>query len=400
VAANLALFRDLARDIPQRILALLFNFVGLAAGALIAAYFNVLSSTSWALLLYPGILSVRGAIGGLFCGRMGTALHLGTIRPSILNNTREARSLFYSIITLTFICSVVMGSVSLLFIAFLMGTTVFDGVSVLIVVIATMGLSTLLISPITFEASVLSYRRGLDPDVVVYPIISTVADIIVTICYIMVLSCLLSSPQRSRSLLVLIDGLFLSIVCYLIIKNVQDEVFTRTIKEFMLTLLLVSLIVNVTGFLFKEISNTIGNRAEIYAVYPALIDTMGDVGSIVGSTATTRMALGSLDPSLSSMKRHLREIGSSWSASMVMFGLFSVASSSLYGLGGLKSLFLWMMTVNLLATPVIIVIAITVAILTRRRGWDPDNFLIPIEASLADGITTISLLVAINIIAT
>jgi len=39
-----------------------------------------------------------------------------------------------------------------------------------------------------------------------------------------------------------------------------------------------------------------------------------------------------------------------------------------------------------------------VAILTYRRGWDSDNFVIPIESSLADSITTISLLLALNTI--
>jgi len=398
VRANLSKFRGLAKGLSQSVLALSFNLGGLAAGALIAAYFNILSSTPWSLLIYPGILSVRGAIGGLFSGRMSTALHLGTIRPSILNNTLEARSLFYSIITLTFISSAVMGLIASLFSALLMGATVFDAVSVLLVVIATMGFSILLISPITFGVSVLSYRRGLDPDVVVYPVISTVADIIVTVCYLMVLNSLFSSPQQRWSLLVLIDLFFLSMVCYLVMRNIRDEGFTRTIKEFILTLLLVSLIVNFTGSLLEEISHSIGNRPEIYAVYPALIDTIGDVGSIVGSTATTRMALGSLSPSLSSMKKHLREISSAWSASVVMFGLFSVVSSSLYGFGGLKSLFFQLITVNLLTTPTIIVISLTVAILTRRKGWDPDNFLIPIETSLADGATTLSLLVAITII--
>jgi len=39
-----------------------------------------------------------------------------------------------------------------------------------------------------------------------------------------------------------------------------------------------------------------------------------------------------------------------------------------------------------------------VAVLTFQRGLDPDNFVIPIESSLADGITTISLLAALFLV--
>jgi len=392
---SLANLRELVRELSQPVLSLSFNLGGLVAGALIAANFKVLSSTPWALLVYPGILSVRGAIGGLYCGHMSTALHLGMIRPRILNNTQEAGILFHSVITLTFISSVVMGLIASLFSVFLMGATVSDAFTVLLVVIATMGFSILLISPITFGISVLSYRRGLDPDVVVYPIMSTVSDVIVTVCYLAVLGGLSSSYQIWCPML-LFDLLFLSVVCYLIVVNIQYAGFTSTIREFMITLVLISIIVNVTGSFLNEISNRIGNRPEIYVVYPALIDTLGDVGAIVGSKATTRMALGSLAPALSSIKQLWREIGSTWSASLIMFVLYSIVSSSLYGFGNLKRLFLQLTATNLLTMPLIIVISLTIAILTRRRGWDPDTFLIPIETSLADGLTSLTLLLVLS----
>ncbi|NIR48321.1 MAG: hypothetical protein GWN55_04245, partial [Phycisphaerae bacterium] len=43
-------------------------------------------------------------------------------------------------------------------------------------------------SPITIAVSFLSFRRGLDPDIIVYPVISTVADVLVTLCYILQLN--------------------------------------------------------------------------------------------------------------------------------------------------------------------------------------------------------------------
>ena len=53
---------------------------------------------------------------------------------------------------------------------------------------------------------------------------------------------------------------------------------------------------------------------------------------------------------------------------------------------------------NIVAASCIILIAYAVGILTYRKGWDLDNFVIPIESSLADTITTISLLIVLNVI--
>ena len=53
---------------------------------------------------------------------------------------------------------------------------------------------------------------------------------------------------------------------------------------------------------------------------------------------------------------------------------------------------------SILAASCMILIAYAVCILTYRKGWDPDNFVIPVESSLADTITTLALLTALNVI--
>ena len=52
---------------------------------------------------------------------------------------------------------------------------------------------------------------------------------------------------------------------------------------------------------------------------PPLIATIGGVGSIIGSTATTKLALGLIKPSFSSIKKHINEIGGAWLASIILF---------------------------------------------------------------------------------
>ncbi len=387
----------LTASLGQSFLSLSSNLGAMLAGTFIVLYLNVFTPVPWILALFPGILSIRGSIGGLFSGRLSTGLHLGTVKPSYTENTREFYLLFYAIVTLTLESSIVVGLVASLFSVVLWGASIVDCVSIIVVVISTMGLSIVLISPITIAVSILSFRRGLDPDVTVYPVMATVADILVTLCYILELSVFFSSSLGAY-LIGLTSLIFLGTVLYIVFGNVRENRFVKTIKEFFVVLVLVAFIVNVTGSLLNEIREVVGNRSEIYVVYPALIDTVGSVGSIVGSTATTKLFLGVLKASFSSIKQHLTEIGGAWIASMMMFALYSAISSFTGGTAAFNLLRFTaqLVTTNILAVSMMVIIAYAVAILTYRRSLDPDNFVIPIESSLADSITTVSLLAALS----
>jgi len=89
-------------------------------------------------------------------------------------------------------------------------------------------------------------------------------------------------------------------------------------------------------------------------------------------------------------------------ASTIMFTLFFTTASFMRRIpvsGGLLRFAAQLLITNVLAVSAIVIVAYAVAIFTYKRGWDPDNFVIPIESSLADSITTVSLLVALTVIA-
>ncbi len=390
---------ELIKTLGQSFLSLSSNLGALLAGTFIALNLNVLTRTPWILALFPGILSIRGAIGGLFSGRLSTGLHLGTVKPRYTQNTADFYLLFYVVVTLTLESSIVVGLVASLFNVAVWGASIVDCVSIIAVVVSTMGLSIVLISPITVAVSILSFRRGLDPDVTVYPVMATVADILVTLCYILELNVFFSGALGVY-LIGLTSLIFLLIGLYIVFRNVREDRFVKTVKEFFVVLVLVAFIVNVTGSLLNEIREAVGNRPEIFVVYPALIDTVGSVGSIVGSTATTKLFLGVLKSSFSSIKQHLAEIGGTWIASVIMFAIYSVIPSftSKVAMSNPLTFTAQLVTTNILAVSMMIIIAFAVAIFTYRRGLDPDNFVIPIESSLADSITTVSFLATLSVI--
>jgi len=324
----------------QSVMAYAFNIFGIVAGTMVAYHVGLFKLAPWVIVVYPQVVSARGVIGGLFCGRLSTGLHLGTVQPRFFGNTKSFYLLFKAIVMITLETSIAMGLVATLFGSLFLGTMPSEFFNLLSVIVATMTLALLIVSPLTMTVSFLSFKHGLDPDIILYPVESTVSDLLITMAYILVVSLFFWFGSAGRYLIVFVGLVLLFIAAYLLPKNVREPEFVKTIRESLLTLALVAFIVNVTGTTLGKIAEVVGERREIYTVYPALIDTIGDVGSTVGSTATTKLALGTLKSSLSSIRNHAIEICGAWTAFLIMFFTYSILSLIIHGFSILPDFFI------------------------------------------------------------
>jgi mgtE-like transporter len=384
----------------ETLLAYSFDLIGLAAGFVVASQLGIFRLSPWAIAVYPGILSAKGVMQRLLSGRLGTALHLGTVHPRFFNNTKSFYKLISATILMTLLISVVMSTISLVFGSLFWGATLADSLGIVSVVVATMSLG-LTLSFVTIEVAFVTFKRGLDPDIVVHPIMSTVADIFITLCYILVLNVFFLFSVVGKYTLAAIILMHLVLVFYIIPKNLREKDFRKNLKESLFAMLFVSVIVNITGTVLKRISSIAENRKEVFTMYPVLIDMIGDVGFVVGSTATTKLALGLLRPSLSSIRHHARTILSAWAASIVLFLVLAFLSPSVNGIFSLytfSNLISVLLIANLLAVSGIVLLSYGVSILTFQKGLDPDNFVIPIESSFADSLMSIALLAALFLV--
>jgi mgtE-like transporter len=384
----------------ETLFAYAFDLAGLVAGFIIASQLGIFQLSPWAIAIYPAILSAKGVIGGLLSGRMGTALHLGTVYPRFFRNTKSFYRLIEAVIVLTMVTSVVMSLVSLVFGSIFWGATFADFFDILLVIVATMALG-LLLTLVTIKVAFVSFKRGLDPDIMVYPVMSTVADIFMTICYLVVLNLFFIFSYVGKYLVIIIGLANLILVLYIFPKNVGNQAFTKTLKESLFTIMFVAVIVNITGTFLKNISAIVENRKEIYMVYPALIDTVGDVGSVIGSTATTKLALGLLTPTFSSIRNHARNILSAWAASIIIFVVLAVLSplmNNTFSLSTVSNLISILLIANFIAVTIIVLMSYAISILTFKKGLDPDNFVIPIESSSADSVMSLALLITLFLV--
>jgi mgtE-like transporter len=380
-------------------LACVFDIGGLIAGFAIALQLGVFQLSPWAIALYPAVVSIKGVITGLLTGRLSTALHLGTIYPKFFGNTKTFYKLIGAMIVLTLSTSATISMISIIFGTLFWGITITDFPAIFAVMVATLSLG-LLITLITVKFTFISFKSSLDPDTIVYPAISTLADIIITFLYIGVLNLYFSGPI-GRWIIIILGLINVFLVLIILPRNLREKGFLNIIKESLPTIFLVAFMANITGTVLKGISNLIDGRREIYTVYPAIIDMIGDVGLVVGSAASTKLALGVLPPSLTSIKNHAKNIFSAWTASLVLFavlGFLSLGINRMFSLQGISSLLSVLFISNIIAFTTIAISSYAISILTFKRGLDPDNFVIPVGSSLADSITTVALFVALILI--
>ncbi len=353
----------------------------------------------WAIALFPAVISAQGVIQGLLSGRLSTALHLGIVYPRFSGNTKSFYTLLEAVVVLTMATSVAMSAVSMVFGHFFWGITFADFPAILSVVVATMALGLALLS-VTVKVAFFSFTKGLDPDVVVYPVMSTIATIFITLSYVVALSVFFYG-EIGKWAIALLGVAHVVLILYILPRNLHESDFIKTIRESLAALMIVALIVNVTGTILRGISHYANTRRELYTLYPALIGLISDVGSVVGSTATTKLALGLLKPKLSSIWLHAKSIVSAWIASIILSVVLALAALLIHGIFSPVAFYNYifvLLVANVIAVILIVLISFSVSIITFQKGLNPGNFVIPIENSFAASITSVSLLIALVIL--
>ncbi|MEM3691688.1 MAG: magnesium transporter [Candidatus Korarchaeum sp.] len=355
-----------------------FDLGGLFAGGILESLSGLVLRRPWCIALYPIVLTGRGALNGIEAARISTGLHLGTVRPSFRGNTTYYYSIISSTIVLSLLMSVLMG-----FLACIFGGS---GLSELPLVVSTaissQTIAVAVIVPATSFVGHESFKRGMDPDVVVYPVTSTIADIWATLSYVISLS--LAFNEVGVILIYLIASSTIIFTLILAVIFSREEEFRRTTRESFLTIATVTLISSLSGLSLSSVREVIERTPGILTVYPAIIDTIGDCAAIFGSISTTNLFTGLLSPSIVEIRSKVGDIAQIGAAGLIYFALYSAIGLVI---GGSRSS-LVVVSVYGILLPVVMVFTFSLSILTFRRGLNPDNFIIPLETTATDTMST------------
>jgi mgtE-like transporter len=133
-----------------------------------------------------------------------------------------------------------------------------------------------------------------------------------------------------------------------------------------------------------------------------LIDTLGDIGSIIGSMETTKLALGYTTSFVETFKETLADQVSIEAAAALMHILFGIITFGLARASGLTPDLFLLVEIALISNFVsflfISVLSLLIATQTFKYGLDPDNFVIPLVTSFSDFGATFALIFALSIL--
>lgn len=132
------------------------------------------------VVMIPPLIDLRGNIGCALGSRLGTALHLGTIKPRFFLS-KEMKINVISAIIVSILGSLAVGMMSFVF-TFLAGVEAMSIFSFLFIALFSGVLSGIILVPVTVFVSIVSFKRGWDPDNVTGPVMTTVGDIVAIFC--------------------------------------------------------------------------------------------------------------------------------------------------------------------------------------------------------------------------
>ncbi|MHA1259591.1 MAG: magnesium transporter, partial [Candidatus Heimdallarchaeaceae archaeon] len=375
---------------------IIFNLGGLFAGRTAVLLQKLQEQIVWVFLVYPLLLTVRGDINGILTAKLGSALHLGTIKPYWIKNEKQFYQLIGSIFILTIYDSFLVGIISFVVSLFLPAISI-SFLDVLIISTTTFTLGAILSMVLTFAITFLLFKRKGDPDVYIYPIMSSVNDILITALFFLICSFYkIWFPLPNLILFVGIPILLIvTIVSFLVLFFWRKEFYVKeNLLQALPTVTITSVIAVCTGLVLSSFQVIIDNSPILLICFPAILSTVGSEGSVIANVTTTKLHLGVVHPSFSFFKS--QDFTITFSGTLfagillnIIIGLIAIGLNPqpITFLGFWLFLIVLLLT-NILAFSIIASITISAAFLIYKFGLDPDNMVIPILASIADLVTT------------
>ncbi len=155
-------------------LLMILAFVGMFSGLILTTGQDLLFKSPALFILVPAVVGLGGNLGAIIGSRVSTALHLGIIEPS-LSNVALRNNIISSLIA-GGVMFVALGIIAGALASFL----ALEGPSMIeIFLISSLSgvFLVLFVVIISVTAAFFSYRRGLDPDDVVIPVVTSFSDL-------------------------------------------------------------------------------------------------------------------------------------------------------------------------------------------------------------------------------
>ncbi|MBN1330101.1 MAG: magnesium transporter [Candidatus Heimdallarchaeota archaeon] len=306
-------------------LALLIDSSGIAAGVLVNTFLDI-ERINWITLIYGSLLAARGDIG-ILAGKLSTALHMGTIKPVIKDNTPLFKNILVSILTIITVDALAIGCLTYCsnLVLFPKEIRVLNPALFFVIPLIVLYTTTLFSIVITTILSFTLFRRNLNLDLFIVPLTNSINNIIMTVFYFGLVTLLkpwgkvvqdhplygefYPAPENADLLytyLAFIPILIaLGLIMYFTAKRFSDKSFTKIIKEATPMILLGMVFGLVSGVLLTQLEPVLLRYPQLWIALPALLVLMEDQSTMTGNSLTTRFAKKELQPTFKQLSSQL-----------------------------------------------------------------------------------------------
>jgi len=393
---SITFIRRVRNTVRNTALALPVGILDIFAGYIVTYMLAIMTATPQLLIVYPMLLTARGNLNGILTGNISTQLHLGIIKPGLRGNTREFYSMVVAITLLSIFTGIYIGFIPILNILTL-ETTASDLILTLLSALNTIVLATYMNIPLAMYIAGKAFQSALDPDIILYPVMSTLSDIIVSLIFTLTSIAIYILLTTYPILLIPVTIVILLPALLLTIRYGFMEDSKKIVWEALPLISILILISWGTGNILTTLLDTIIQYPIILVVFPSFATLMGDIGSIIGSLTTTKLYLGELKPRLKSIFELAPEIlGAEIIAIFVLFvatglsAILTLTSTSTF-----ITIFFKLLTAQLILIAILTFLTTGVAFITFARGLNADNFVIPIETTLMDLLTVLTIYITV-----
>lgn len=183
-----------ARIVTQALPVILISLLGeMFAGSIFGTMDRILDRTPGLLVMVPALLLLRGNINASLGSRLTSAVHLGLIPGDVPLDDPEVRVNIRASLVLGILMGIVAGVLGHIVSLIFSGTSA--GWHRLVLIGATVGfLSGLPMVPATTRAVRYAFRRGLDPDNIIGPMMLTLGDIVTILLLFLIAGALVGYP--------------------------------------------------------------------------------------------------------------------------------------------------------------------------------------------------------------
>lgn len=383
-------FRELIREVmlasfPALLLCLLLDFF---AGAFLGKFFDkIMNEYPIILVILPGLMGLRGNIYGSLASRFTTMLHLGEITPS-LKDRNVTKNIFISLLL----------SLVPVLVLWLIGAIKIRSpeiaIAVLLIVIASTVFAGVVLGYVTALATIIPFKREIDPDAVAAPIVTSAADLI-TVPLLVSFMFLYEGFSLGFYALFAVGLVLLGLLFRFSNIGKSDR---RLFAEVLGVVGALAVVSSISGGLLETYSELIYASVIFSVMYPTVLDTTGNLGSIIGTKTSTRLHLGELESFFN------RKI-------LVEILVYSAVGALLGLLANLVAIFVVKATLGVdvgIVKPFILLypfvlfgvmwMAYFLSIIFDRTGLDPDNATVPAITTLADIISTLFIVAVAHMI--